>query len=145
MRDLGLYISEIWHWLNDAPEPGSPGQINRTVTAWAGRMERAKVMLNEAQRAAIEMQGRLVEQSVQIGRLRETLAAWVSASQTVALNNPYQLTAFTPVSDEDWRRLGELVEREFGHSLDRYSAACMVDAWDACAAAVIQMATEAIG
>lgn len=74
MNDLGLFLGEIWHWLNDAPEPGSPGQINRTVTAWAGRMKRAKVMLMEAQRAAIEMQGRLVEQSVQIARLRETIA-----------------------------------------------------------------------
>ena len=64
--------------------------------------------------------------------------AWQNAVQTARTNNPYALSAFTPVSYAEWRRLQYLV----GNSLDRYSAAMMVKAWDACAAAIEEMAIE---
>jgi len=64
--------------------------------------------------------------------------AWKNAVQTARTNNPYALSAFTPVSYAEWRRLQYLV----GNSLDRYSAAMMEKAWDACASAIEEMAIE---
>lgn len=143
MNDLGLFLGDIWHLLDEVPVP-TAGQMNRTVKAWAGRMERAKRMLVEAQAAAIEMRVALRMQADELAQLRATVAAWESAVRTARLNNPYSLDAFTPVTEEDWRRLNDLVVREFGHGIDRYSAACMVQAWDGCTAAIETMATEAI-
>lgn len=68
--------------------------------------------------------------------------AWESAVQTARLNNPYSIDAFTPVTEEDWARLNDLVMRGFGHGIDRYSAAMMVMAWDGCTATIEAMATE---
>lgn len=67
-----------------------------------------------------------------------------NAVQTARLNNPYAITAFTPVSDADWKRLTSIVEKELGHSFDRYAAALLVDAWDNCARAIEEMVTDAI-
>lgn len=143
MNDLGLFFGEIWHLLDDAPVP-TAGQMNRTVTAWGDRMERAKRMLVQAQAAAVGMHFALRKQAEELCQLRAQAAAWESAVETVTLNNPYGLAAFTPVTEADWKRLNDLIQRELGHGLDRYSAACMMHAWDACAAAVATLATETI-
>ena len=74
----------------------------------------------------------------------EVRCAYESAVQTARLNNPYSITAFTPVGDDDWRRLASVVEKEMGHSFDRYAAALMVDAWDGCARTIEEMATKSI-
>jgi hypothetical protein len=64
--------------------------------------------------------------------------------RTARLNNPYSLDAFTPVSEAEWKRLNDLVQRELGHGIDRYSASAMVHAWDGCTAAIEAMAGETI-
>lgn len=77
----------------------------------------------------------------EINRLQARVAAWESALRTARLNNPYALSAFPPVSDADWARLDDLVRREFGHGIDRYSAAAMLRAWDGCTALIEEMAS----
>jgi hypothetical protein len=82
--------------------------------------------------------------SDEIARLQARVAAWESALRTARLNNPYALDVFTPVPDADWARLDDLVQREFGHGIDRYSAAAMLRAWDGCTALIKEVAAEAI-
>lgn len=94
--------------------------------------------------ATAVLSDRAVAMRVEIAMLRARVAAWESAVQTARLNNPYALDAFMPVTVEDWQRLNDLVQRELGHGLDRYSAAMMVQAWDGCTATIETMATEAI-
>ena len=81
----------------------------------------------------------LAERDAEIERLRAQVAELRSAIETVTLNNPYSITAFTPVTDDDWARLHDLVMAELGHGLDRYSAAMMVRAWDGCTATLREM------
>ena len=73
------------------------------------------------------------EGDFEIEQLRRKVCAWESALLT---NNPYSPPIFTPVSDDDWTRLNDLVLREFGHGIDRYSAAMGAMAWDACIATI---------
>lgn len=75
-----------------------------------------------------------------LNKMQAELNALKGAIETVRLNNPYSLSCFTPVSDEDWARLNELLQREFGHTTDRYAAAVMCHAWDACARQIAEQA-----
>jgi hypothetical protein len=70
----------------------------------------------------------------------DQVRAWESAVAMCELNNPYSLSCFPPVADADWERLSNLVLSEFGHSIDRYSAAAMSMAWQGCASMIREMA-----
>lgn len=50
---LQLMLAEIWQHLENAAIP-APSHRNRTMTDWSARIERAKVMLSDAQNAAME-------------------------------------------------------------------------------------------
>lgn len=117
-----------------------PGELlayvaeHRRVEAWPEKAQRRVESLERRVRHLEEMIHRLV--NVDPDR------RWQGAVQTVELNNPHGIAAFTPVTDADWKRLDEVVQAALGHGIDRYSAACMVHAWDACAAAIRELATE---
>lgn len=134
MSDLHLELLSLWDKLDSVPEP-APSHRNRTMTAWADAISAVRKGLTDASNRALAMQ-------VENAMLRARVAAWESAVQTARLNNPYALDAFTPVTQDDWARLSDLVLAELGHGIDRYSAAMMVRAWDGAAAAIETMATE---
>lgn len=136
MSDLHLDLLSLWDKLDSVPEP-APSHRNRTMTAWADAISAVRQRLTDASNRALAMQQ-------EIARLKVQVAAWKGAVQTARLNNPYALDAFMPVTQDDWARLSDLVQRELGHGIDRYSAAMMVAAWDGCTAAIETMATEAI-
>ena len=136
MTDLHQKMLSLRDKLDSVPAP-APSHRNRTMTAWADAISVVKHELSRAlnQATAIE---------TEIARLQSEVIAFVNAIETVRKDNPFLLGAFTPVTAEDWQRLDDLVRREFGHGLDRYSAACMARAWDTCIAAIETLATEAI-
>jgi len=53
MKTVQVLIAESWGLLDLAAIP-APSHRNRTMTDWAARMERAKVMLADAQKIAME-------------------------------------------------------------------------------------------
>jgi len=117
-----------------------PGELqayvaeHRRVEAWPEKAQRRLDSLEARVRHLEEMVHRLIN--------ADPDRRWQGAVQTVELNNPYGIAAFTPVTQDDWARLSDLVLAELGHGIDRYSAACMVHAWDACASAIRELATE---
>lgn len=117
-----------------------PGELqayvaeHRRVEAWPEKAQRRIESLERRVRHLEELVHRLVNASPD--------RRWEGAVQTIGLNNPYSLPAFTPVSDDDWKRLDGVVQAALGHGIDRYSAAMMRAAWDACAASIREFATE---
>lgn len=117
-----------------------PGELQayvaerRRVEAWPEKAQWRMDSLEARVRHLEEMVHRLINADPD-GR-------WQGAVQTVELNNPYGIAAFTPVSDADWKRLDGVVQAALGHGIDRYSAAAMCHAWDACTASIREFATE---
>lgn len=117
-----------------------PGALNayvaehRRVEAWPEKAQRRIDGLEKRVQHLEELVHRLVNASPD--------RRWAGAVQTIELNNPYSLAAFTPVSDDDWKRLDGVVSSALGHGIDRYSAAAMRHAWDACVASIREFATE---
>lgn len=118
-----------------------PGELqayvaeHRRVEAWPEKTARRVESLERRVRHLEALVHRLVNADPE--------RSWYAAVQTVELNNPYSLTCFTPVTDDDWARLHDLVQQHLGHGLDRYSAAMMGRAWDQCVAAIREFATDA--
>lgn len=134
---------DIWaHWMRylfsvalHNPD-GSVTISAEHVQRWTRQMETDYAHLSERERES---------DRDQTDKVLAMINAWESAAQTARLNNPYAITAFTPVSQDDWARLSDLVLAELGHGFDRYAAALMADAWDNCAREIEEMALEAEG
>lgn len=136
MTDLHQKLLSLRDKLDSVPAP-APSHRNRTMTAWADAIGVVRNGLTVASNQALTIE-------TEIARLQSEVIAFVNAIETVRTDNPFSLGAFTPVTEDDWQRLDDLVQRELGHGIDRYSAACMARAWDTCIAAIETLATEAI-
>lgn len=122
-------------------EYAMPGELEAYVPA----QRRVEAWPERAQRRIEALEGRVLHLETLVQRLvdADPECNWQTAVQTVELNNPYLLACFTPVTDDDWARLHDLVQQHLGHGLDRYSAAMMCRAWDECVAAIREFATDA--
>lgn len=124
-----------------------------TVRQLCGYIGELVIAVNERDASIAELRAQIVdlqrdieqltasdaEADARIGRLLADIASYKSAISNARLNNPYSITAFTPVSNEQWVELASIIGRELGHSIDRYAAALMVDAWDRCTRTIEEM------